>query len=445
MTENLGLAASAALDGAGMFAESYFLFAIGNISPVWEEGFPECFDAENVSCNTVLIKSFPYVEVFGVVLGMLVFGVAADVIGRRAGSTSTANIMFVGALVTTAASGKNVNGQFLMFGAGLVVFGIGVGGEYPLASSSAAEKAETAKARGDYKRSVRGKAMAFTFCMQGWGSFVNTAVILVTLSTTNCTGELCSDFNWNRVWRVQYAVGAVFVAYLLLGRFAFLKESEVWEENHARNKPHPRTTHHNLLLKHFWHRLLGTASSWYLSDIVFYGNKLFPASIIIAVIGGNPTVFQVIESTLLNNFVALIGYYSSAFLMDKPWMGRRRLQQTGFFFSLCLFGICGIAFDELVKTQNVRWFQALYFMSSFFVQFTNSTTWLLAAECFPTSVRSTAHGISAAIGKLGALTATLLFSFGGGNGSPMSTQAFSLFVLDADCVDSFSPSFSFQI
>ena len=36
---------------------------------------------------------------------------------------------------------------------------------------------------------------------------------------------------------------------------------------------------------------------------------------------------------------------------------------------------------------------------------------LLAAEVYPSSVRSTAHGMSAAVGKLGALAPNILFNY----------------------------------
>lgn len=39
------------------------------------------------------------------------------------------------------------------------------------------------------------------------------------------------------------------------------------------------------------------------------------------------------------------------------------------------------------------------------------TTFLVAAEVYPTSIRATAHGVSAAIGKLGALAPTILYNY----------------------------------
>lgn len=54
----------------------------------------------------------------------------------------------------------------------------------------------------------------------------------------------------------------------------------------------------------------------------------------------------------------------------------------------------------------------MYFLSSFFNQFgPNAVTFLVAAEVYPTPIRATAHGLSAAIGKLGALTAAVLYSY----------------------------------
>ncbi len=41
-------------------------------------------------------------------------------------------------------------------------------------------------------------------------------------------------------------------------------------------------------------------------------------------------LIEVLEWTLLNSAVALVGYYFAAFTIDKPWMGRMRMQCMGF-------------------------------------------------------------------------------------------------------------------
>lgn len=55
------------------------------------------------------------------------------------------------------------------------------------------------------------------------------------------------------------------------------------------------------------------------------GNKLFQGTFI-KIINPDATLIQALEWTLLNSSVALVGYYFAAFTIDKPWMGRMRMQ-----------------------------------------------------------------------------------------------------------------------
>jgi hypothetical protein len=168
-----------------------------------------------------------------------------------------------------------------------------------------------------------------------------------------------------------------------------------------------------LLLKFYWHRVIGTALSWFVWDFAFYGNKLFQSAFIKAVIGGNPSLINTLEWILLNSTVALVGYYFAAFTIDKRWMGRKRMQMMGFAWMFVLFLPCAVAYYNLTNPQspsNIHWFQFLYFFSSFWGQFgPNATTWLLPAETVPTETRSMCHGFSAAVGKAGALVAGVVF------------------------------------
>jgi hypothetical protein len=75
-----------------------------------------------------------------------------------------------------------------------------------------------------------------------------------------------------------------------------------------------------------------------------------------------------------------------------------------------IFLVCAIWFDWLVSNQ-LGLFQFLYFFSTFWGQFgPNATTYVVPGEVFPTDVRAFFHGISAAVGKLGAIAASQVFS-----------------------------------
>lgn len=42
------------------------------------------------------------------------------------------------------------------------------------------------------------------------------------------------------------------------------------------------------------------------------------------------SLYERMQWTLLNSFVSLVGYYCSAYFVDKPWFGRKLLQTQGF-------------------------------------------------------------------------------------------------------------------
>ena len=92
---------------------------------------------------------------------------------------------------------------------------------------------------------------------------------------------------------------------------------------------------------------------------------------------------------LVNNLCALAGYYAAALVVDKPAIGRRRLQMASFAVCSALF----LATGALFHSANGQTLMVLYFLSSFFGNFgANATTYIMAAETYPTELRGTCHG-----------------------------------------------------
>lgn len=116
---------------------------------------------------------------------------------------------------------------------------------------------------------------------------------------------------------------------------------------------------------------------------------------------------------MINVGCELVGYHLAALLIDYKAYGRKRMQAVGFIMSFILFVIAAAIFPMLDKKgPGAMGFEFIYFFSSFWIQFgPNSTTFLVAAEVYPAPVRATAHGFSAAVGKLGALAATVLYNY----------------------------------
>jgi nitrate/nitrite transporter NarK len=101
---------------------------------------------------------------------------------------------------------------------------------------------------------------------------------------------------------------------------------------------------------------------------------------------------------LLNNVISLIGNYLSAVVIDLKSVGRVRFQMISFFLCAVLFLVTGLLLDSGAAPN---WAVTLvFFLANFAGQFgANSTTYVMAAETYPTELRSTCHGISAFSGR----------------------------------------------
>jgi MFS transporter, PHS family, inorganic phosphate transporter len=97
------------------------------------------------------------------------------------------------------------------------------------------------------------------------------------------------------------------------------------------------------------------------------------------------------------------GYWVSVATIDT--IGRKPIQIGGFIILTILFCIIGFGY-HVISTGGLF---ALYCLCNFFQNFgPNTTTFIVPGEVFPTRYRSTAHGLSAASGKAGAIIAQVI-------------------------------------
>lgn len=123
-------------------------------------------------------------------------------------------------------------------------------------------------------------------------------------------------------------------------RWLYLEESELFVEEgkieqHAEETAKHHAISHSKLtiftksMLRYWPRQLVASGAWLCNDFAFYGNKL-QQNFFISLLYPDATLYKKMQWTLLNSFIALLGYYASAFFVDKPWFGRRVLQTQGF-------------------------------------------------------------------------------------------------------------------
>ncbi|KAL2444829.1 hypothetical protein ABEF95_017290 [Exophiala dermatitidis] len=405
------------LPGAGLGLEGYVLFSIGNLKPLFQKGFAECWNSQTI-CNPTWIKAVDYLEICGIIVGQILVGFIGDWIGRRWGLIQDATIMFIGLLMLTASWGVTQNGWVICYAWSLFFYGIGVGGEYPMTATSGMENSVgSGKISTREDRLHRGRKVTSAFLMQGWGQFFNQVIlILLLLIFHHGSGNApYSKVAVQYTFRISFAIPAVGTLWLVYWRTFKVKSGANKQLQYAKKKNAVTgydTESLSLTVRHFGGRLIATAGTWYMNDIFFYGNKLFQSEFIKVIMPHSNSIMPGWLYNLINVGVSLCGYYLASFLIDNKLYGRKHMQSVGFLMDFILFIVPAFNFKHYTSINHIKEFQAMYFLSSFFNQFgPNSVTFIAAAEVYPVAVRATAHGFSAAVGKLGALTASVLYNY----------------------------------
>ncbi|KAG2234283.1 hypothetical protein INT48_002873 [Thamnidium elegans] len=421
------------VSGIGFFTDAYDIFAINLVSTMI--GFVYYQGNNNITPHNVdtAIKLSCSV---GTVIGQLVFGHLADRVGRK--RMYGVELMII--IVATVGQALAGNGPAASFWAIItfwrIILGIGIGGDYPLSSVITSEFATTKR---------RGAMMAAVFAMQGIGQL--SAGLVGLIATVAFKKAIQADATkLDFVWRILIGVGAIPAVSALYYRLTIpetprftidveqkiekgIQDAKAFLERGAsagdytdniaiaRTYNYPRASWADFK-RHFgrWQNgkvLFGAAYSWFALDVAWYGLGL-NNSIILQNIGFDgegdayTSIFQVCLGNIIINLLGSVpGYWISVFTIDR--LGRKFIQIMGFTVLTIMFVILGFAYDQILATSNIL-FIVLYTITQLFFNFgPNTTTFIVPGECFPTRYRSTAHGISAASGKLGSIIAQVGF------------------------------------
>ncbi|KAF0688097.1 Aste57867_20258 [Aphanomyces stellatus] len=372
------------LRGLGFFNDAYDLSVINIINVILQHQYgPSVYTSQlqsAVSASALL----------GAVLGQLVFGFLGDVYGRKKCMVVTCVLLIVGGALCGAACGPDpaTTLWFLVVARGIL--GFGIGGEYPLAAASSAEDATSP--------AERNTRVALTFSLQGVGFLVASLMGLLFIALLEETPETLE-----MMWRGLFLVGVLPALFLVKHRWT-ADETADFQHRECRHVTVPWS----FVLRHYGRALVGTAGTWFLFDIVFYAQNLFSASIL-AVVGAadRPSLVTVAWQNVAVSVLALPGYYVAVYYINS--LGRRRMQLLGLAAMLLIFLVLGLSWHAL-QTSPVL-FVLLFGLTLFFSNFgPNMATFVFPTELFPTPIRSSCHGLSAAMGKVGAAVGSYGFS-----------------------------------
>ncbi len=395
--------------GMGFFTDAYDLFIIGVVlailTPIW-------------NLNKFEISLIGSTSLIAAAIGSILFGRLADFVGRRSIYGYTLIVLAAGAI----ASSLSPNVMWLLIFR--FILGLGIGGDYPLSATLMSEYAN---------RRDRGKLITMVFSMQGLGLIVGPLVAIVLL---------LSGLNHDLIWRIMLALGAVpaLATFYLrrqiaeTPRFALTMQGDVEgatrtvemvtknqnvridtattvrQNSTATSKSSLRPAKswlYLLLTSRYLKWLIGTAGAWFLLDIAYYGTTISSPLILKSLNPHSSLLTNMFYTLIIFVVAALPGYIVAALTIDR--LGRKFIQWFGF----AMMGLAyGLLFVAPVLTTITAAFLLVYGMSYFFTEFgPNVTTFVYPAEIFPVMVRTTAHGIAAGVGKIGAFIGAFAFPF----------------------------------
>ncbi|KAG1825084.1 major facilitator superfamily domain-containing protein [Suillus variegatus] len=426
----------------GFFTDAYDIFAI-NIASVML-GFVYGHTKNQLSSNQSL--GVKVATPVGNLVGQVLFGWLADIIGRKRMYGVELMIMIIatfGQALAGEAPAINILGVIIVW---RFIMGVGIGGDYPLSAIISSEFAATRS---------RGRLMTAVFAAQGWGQFAAALVGIIVVEAYK-DSILSAPFPCrvpvDHTWRLLIGLGCVPGVIALYFRLT-IPETPRFTMDIERNIAQATTDIDNVLTTgksvhnedapvqlveapkatradfraYFgqWKNLkvlIGTAYSWFALDIAFYGLGLNSSTILTAINFGSPTsgqtslfvyetLYNICVGNLILSIAGLIPGYWVSFLFIDSW-GRKPIQLMGFTVLTILFIIMGFGYDKLnTAGPGRKAFVFLYCLTNFFQNFgPNTTTFVVPGEAFPTRYRSTAHGISAASGKLGAVVSQVGFA-----------------------------------
>lgn len=149
--------------------------------------------------------------------------------------------------------------------------------------------------------------------------------------------------------------------------------------------------------------LLGTGGAWFVFDVGSYGNGISQPEIVKQIAPNASLAGVTAINLMLAVLFSLTGVIVCILVMDRI---PRKLQQS---IGFVVAGVALLAIGLVPGlTTSVLPFALVFGTSSFFLSFgPNAGTMVFAAESFPVSVRTTGHGLSAGLGKVGAYLGAL--------------------------------------
>jgi putative MFS transporter len=413
------------LSCGGILLDGITLAALAISLPLIRQSFP---------MSAFMVGAVSSGAVEGMAIGAIFGGRVSDRIGRRR------SFLFSMSLITVTATSSAFAWDPSVILLTQFLIGCGQGSEFPNSSAYVSEIMPTR---------VRNRMLVATITTQAVGMLVGVSLGYLLLQASPEVEA------WRYFLGSRAAVGALLVVLRLLT----MPESPIWLMHRGQNAeaakvlaslrpddekelaklgsqaadqrfdsgehPKGRSVGLSVLFSPQYRRLIAlTAVPWFLMDIANYGVGYFSPSVLANLASGNGSSgpiaaeFAAIEGSFSLDGFLLLGFLLALWLV--PRAGEIRMQGIGFLGMVVGMGILVVAVGGPSHSHSSTPFVIVGFSVSNLMMNLgpNSTTFGLPALAFPSEIRATAAGFSAACGKIGATCGTLFL--------PMLTKAIGL-------------------
>merc|ERR1712032_1146666 len=284
-----------------------------------------------------------------------------------------------------------------------VLTGIGMGGEYPLAST------HTARNTKNKNEAARNVGLLY-LCGNGIGSACCPALVWILLAAGKCDqpavyddGKMLHPCDYSQeykgfVWRFVFGFAAFMAAAGFVCRY-FTTKDEVEETQETQVE---RRKFQWDLIPPYLRPLVGAGIGWFMYDFVEYGLKQNDAKLF----SGDSDVYGA-NNVFLTRISCIPSLILATFILQL--ITTKLSQSIGFIGCGVVTLILCVDYTSL--SENTPLFNTMYMIQYSFQMFMGVTTMAIAAQIFPEKFAGTGAGIAAALGKIGATIGTYLFTY----------------------------------
>jgi len=397
---------------AGLIAlDGFDFFIIGVALPFIEQDF---------HLSSTEVGAIAVAAIVGSLVGSLTLGPITDKVGRQR-MLLVDIVLFVVATAGTAFAWDAVS----LIGFRFLV-GVAIGADYPISVAYITENVPTRS---------RGRMVIGAFTFQAVGALLGALTGVIILQISGALQPNSLDLAAHTAWRWMLGVGLIFAIAVGIFRFSFKLESPRYHlakgdydaaskaatmlldtpieftPNATADEPEVQLSYQALFSPQFRQNLLLASLPWFLQDIATYGIGIFTPTIIGALAFADEPSFIVrqiasAKGAAIVDLFLIAGFLLAVILVER--VGRIPLQIAGFLgMTAGLLILAGSG----IGTFAPNFTTALVFLGFFTFNLMmnagpNATTFLLAGEVFPTTIRATGAGIAGAIAKAGAVLGT---------------------------------------